>query len=96
MSNLTLQIVVKTLFGLELPDTVRRIGAAFELANDYIKTRDNQPPALRSLFHRIPLPSTRRFRRGLEYLNQTVYGLMEERRKHGLESGDLLSLLLKG
>ena len=94
MSNLTLQIVVKTLFGLELPDTVRRIGAAFELANDYIKTRDNQPPALRSLFHRLPLPSTRRFRRGLEYLDQTVYGLIEERRKHGLESEDLLSLLL--
>ena len=94
MSNLTLQIVVKTLFGLELPDTVRRIGAAFELANDYIKTRDNQPPALRTLFHQLPLPSTRRFRRGLEYLDQTVYGLIEERRRHGLESEDLLSLLL--
>ena len=94
MSDLTLKIVVKTLFGLELPDTVRRIGAAFELANDYIKTRDNQPPALRRLFHQLPLPFTRRFRRGLEYLDQTVYGLIEERRKHGLESEDLLSLLL--
>ncbi len=35
MSKLTLHIVVKTLFGLELPDTVRRIGEAFELSNDY-------------------------------------------------------------
>ena len=48
MSELTLHIVVKTLFGLEPPDTVRRIGEAFELSNDYITARDNQPPALGS------------------------------------------------
>ena len=94
MSDLTLRIVVKTLFDLELPDTVRRIGAAFELSNNYIKARDNQPPALRRLFHRMPLPFTLRFRHGLSYLDQTVYGLIEERRRTGLETDDLLSLLL--
>lgn len=94
MSDLTLRIVVKTLFDLELPDTVRRIGAAFELSNNYIKARDNQPPALRRLFHRMPLPFTLRFRHGLAYLDQTVYGLIEERRRTGLETDDLLSLLL--
>ena len=94
MSDLTLRIVVKTLFDLELPDTVRRIGAAFELSNNYIKARDNQPPALRRLFHRTPLPFTLRFRHGLAYLDQTVYGLIEERRRTGLETDDLLSLLL--
>ena len=94
MSDLTLRIVVKTLFDLDLPDTVRRIGAAFELSNNYIKARDNQPPALRRLFHRMPLPFTLRFRNGLSYLDQTVYGLIEERRRTGLETDDLLSLLL--
>lgn len=94
MSELTLHIVVKTLFGLELADTVRRIGSAFELSNDYIKARDNQPPALRRLFHRLPLPFTRHFKRGLAYLDETTYGLIEERRRTGLEGNDLLSMLL--
>ena len=94
MSELTLHIVVKTLFGLELADTVRRIGAAFELSNDYIKSRDNQPPGLRRLFHRLPLPFTRRFKRGLSYLDATVYDLIEQRRQTGLDGNDLLSLLL--
>ena len=62
MSELTLHVVVKTLFGLDLPDSVRRIGEAFELSNDYVTARDHQPPALRNLFHRMPLPLTRRFR----------------------------------
>ena len=95
MSELTLHIVVKTLFGLDLPDEVRRIGAAFELSNDYIKSRDNQPPGLRRLFHRLPLPFTRRFKRGLAYLDDTVYGLIEQRRQSGADGGDLLSLLLQ-
>ena len=94
MSELTLHIVVKTLFDLELSDTVRRIGAAFELSNNYIKARDNQPPALRRLFHRLPLPFTRRFKQGLAYLDETTYGLIRQRRQSGLEGNDLLSLLL--
>ena len=94
MGELTLHVVVKTLFDLDLPDTVRRIGAAFELSNDYIKSRDNQPPPMRRLFHRLPLPFTRRFKRGLAYLDATVYDLIEQRRQTGLDGNDLLSLLL--
>ncbi len=94
MSELTLHIVVKTLFDLELADTVRRIGAAFEFSNNYIKTRDNQPPGLRRLFHRLPLPLSQRFKRGLAYLDETTYGLIEQRRRSGLDGNDLLSLLL--
>lgn len=94
MSELTLHIVVKTLFGLEPPDTVRRIGAAFEVSNDYITVRGNQPISVRNMMHRLPTPLTRRFRRGLAYLDDTVYGLIEQRRQSGLDSDDLLSLLL--
>ena len=94
MSELTLHVVVKALFDLDLPDTVRRIGEAFELSNDYIKSRDNQPPPVRRLFHRLPLPFTRRFKRGLAYLDATVYDLIEQRRQSGLEGNDLLSMLL--
>ena len=94
MSELTLHVVVKTLFDLDLPDTVRRIGAAFELSNNYITARDDQPPPLRNLFHRLPLPFTRHFRQELAFLDATVYDLIEQRRQTGLDGNDLLSLLL--
>ena len=94
MSDLTLRIVVKTLFGLDLPDTVIKIGDAFSVSNDYITARGNQPLSVRKLFHRMPLPLTRRFKRGLSYLDETVYGLIEQRRESGLDGDDLLSLLL--
>ena len=76
------------------PTRWRRIGAAFEFSNNYIKTRDNQPPGLRRLFHRLPLPLSQRFKRGLAYLDETTYGLIEQRRRSGLDGNDLLSLLL--
>ena len=94
MNELTLRIVVKTLFGLELPDAIRRIGEAFEVSNDYITARGNQPLSVRNLLHRLPVPLTRRFKRGLAYLDETVYGLIEQRRQSGLDGDDLLSLLL--
>ena len=95
MSELTLHIVVKTLFDLELADTVQRIGASFELSNNYIKARDNQPPGLRNLFHSMPLPYTRRFKRELAFLDQTVYDLIEQHRQSDRKGSDLLSLLLQ-
>ena len=94
MSELTLHIVVKTLFGLDLPDAVRRIGQAFELGNEYITARSNMPLSLRKALHRLPVPFTTRFRNGLAYLDETVYGLIAQRRESGLEGDDLLSLLL--
>ena len=95
MSELTLHIVVKTLFDLELADTVRRIGESFELSNNYIKARDNQPTGVRNLFHRMPLPFTRRFKQSLDFLDETVYDLIEQHRQSDREGGDLLSLLLQ-
>ena len=94
MSELTLHIVVNTLFGLELPSTVKRVGDAFAVSNDYITARGNQPLSLSNLLHRLPMPLTRRFKEGLAYLDGTVYGLIEQRRQSGLDGNDLLSLLL--
>lgn len=94
MSELTLHIVVKTLFGLELPDTVRRIGQAFEVGNEYVTSQGNRPLPIRRALHRLPFPSTLRFRSGLAYLDETVYGLIAQRRDSGLKGDDLLSLLL--
>lgn len=94
LSQLTLRIVVKTLFGTDLADEVRRIGAAFALSNNYITTRANQPPRLRKLFHRLPLPYSVRFKRARADLDKIIYGLIAERRESPEQGEDLLSLLM--
>ena len=95
LSLLTLRIVVKTLFGTELADEVRRIGSAFALGNRYITTRANQPPRLRRWLHRLPLPFSVRFKHAKTELDRIIYGIIAERRGF-IESGDdLLSLLLE-
>ena len=94
MGALTLRIVVKTLFGLELPDDVRRIGEAFEFINNYLVTRVNQPPRLRRLLHRVPVPYTRRFRRARADLDAIIFRAITERRGSPAREEDLLSLLL--
>ena len=80
LSQLTLRIVVKTLFGTDLADEVRRIGSAFALGNRYITTRANQPPRMRKLLHRLPLPYSVRFKRAKADLDEIIHGLIGERR----------------
>ena len=94
MGELTLHIVVRTLMGLDLPDAVRRIGAAFETGNEYLTNRNKIPRRLRRLMNRLPLPLTIRFRSARAFLDETVYGLIAQRRRSGLDGDDLLSLLL--
>ena len=92
---LTLRIVVKTLFGIELPDDVRRIGEAFVLINNYLVSRVNQPPRLRKFLHRMPVPYTLRFKRARARLDRIIYEVIEQRRESPAQSDDLLSLLLQ-
>ena len=82
MGDLTLRIVVKTLFGLELPADAGRLGAAFEFTNNYLVTRVNQPPRLRHLLHRLPLPYSRRFRQARARLDHIIFNLIAQRRQY--------------
>lgn len=95
MRALTLHIVVKTLFDLDLPSEVYRIGRAFDISNHYLIIRQRQPHAIRHAFHRLPLPLTRRFRRELAFLDRTVEDLITQRRQADCEGDDLLSLLVQ-
>lgn len=95
MTALTLEIVVKTLFGIDLPPDVREAGEAIEVANRYVTARSHQPRTLRRLAHRLPTPRTLRFRRALASLDRMAYGLIEARRADaGGDRSDLLSMLL--
>ena len=95
MRELTLKIVVKTLFSIDLPSEIRRMGTAFEYSNHYISLRFNQFERVRHLLHSLPLPSTLRFKRHLAYIDRVVYDLIEERRRTAHKAGDLLSLMLE-
>ena len=95
MRELTLQIVAKALFDLETHDVVRRVGESFAESDKYMYLRLTQPPFLRRFLHRLPIPSTRRFQAARVYLDELIYGLIQQRRQEGAQGDDLLSMLLQ-
>ena len=92
MSELTLRVVIKALFNSEVPATVRHLGDATTIMNKYISARGRNP--LGPIFHKLPLPSSRRFRRAKELVDGIVYDLIREREGSGTDNGDLLSMLI--
>ena len=95
MRELTLQIVAKALFDLETHDVVRRVGESFAETDRYMYLRLTQPPFLRRLLHRLPIPSTWRFKAARTYLDDLIYGLIRKRRQSGAQGDDLLCMLLQ-
>jgi len=91
MMRLTLSVVAKTLFDAEVDEEADEIGAALTSLVDLFPTLMNP---MANLLRKLPLPRTMRFRRSLERLDRTVYGIIDERRKSGEDRGDLLSMLL--
>jgi cytochrome P450 len=91
MARLTLAIAGKTLFGVDIAAEATEIGAAITTLLQF-STRFNLPFA--ELFMKLPLPSNVRMRRAQQYLDTTIYGIIQERRRHGNDTGDVLSLLL--
>ena len=95
MRELALQVIIKILVGADPPEMVTRLGEAFAEANDYLYLRLTQPPALRGLLHDLPLPSSRKFRKGKALVDGVVHRMIEERRESPQDFVDLLSLLLQ-
>ncbi|MGC1381308.1 MAG: cytochrome P450 [Candidatus Baltobacteraceae bacterium] len=91
MVELTLRIASETLFGSDESDSAAAVGDALRLMMGefpYMLT------PLSSLRQRLPLRSTRRFKRAREMLDAIIYGLIARRRRDGGDRGDALSLLL--
>ncbi len=84
MMRLTLGIVCRTLFDVDMPQEAEAIGRDITLAQTW---------AMRQIRVPFPLPQGRS-RAALARLNETVYGFVRERRSTGLDKGDLLSMLL--
>lgn len=91
LSRLTLSIVARTLFERDVEGEAAEIGQALTTAIEGVNRLVY--PVIGPALDALPLPSTRRFHAARQRLDQTIYGLIEERRKRGL-GDDLLSLLL--
>lgn len=92
MMRLTLEIVGKALFSIDLSREAERLTEAVLTALDHIIYRARNiivPP------DSIPTPRNLRFRRALRTLDEAVYALIAERRRLDQPGDDLLGMLLQ-
>jgi cytochrome P450 len=91
MMRLTLAIVAKTLFSTDVDSEADDIGTALTQVFDLFEVI---LMPFSELLEKLPLPAVRRFKRARKRLDETIYRLIAERRAHGGDRGDLLSMLL--
>ncbi len=88
-STYTLQVLGKTLFGVDTDEHRRAIRAGAEA----ILERSSQNPVSVDLPSWLPTPSNRRYRRGIDQLEGVVDDLIEQADEDG-DDKDILSLLV--
>jgi cytochrome P450 len=91
MPHLTLSIVAKALFSADVESEASEIGEAMTTVLEMFRLL-LMPFA--EYLEKLPLPHVRRFEQARARLDATIYGLIRERRKSGVDTGDLLSMLL--
>ena len=91
MTRLTLEIIAKTLFGLEVSADTNRLGDAVRvISQTYIREAAN-PFKLPDW---LPLAAKRRKRQAIRTLDELAWSIIRQRRAAGDDRGDLLSMLL--
>lgn len=91
MNHLTLRIVGRTLFSVDFSGQERLIARALD---DLFLLSDPVYLLLAPVLDWLPTLSARRFRSARDFFDRLIYGLIDARRQHGSEQGDLLDLLL--
>lgn len=92
MMKVTLEIVGKALFSIDLSSQAQRLTAAVLVALDTIVHRARNPITLPAA---VPTTANRRFQAALRSLDEAVYRLIAERRAAGDPGSDLLGMLLR-
>ena len=92
MQLLSLRIVSKTMFDLDMEADSRSIGHSIEAFMAFLPLAFL--PAS-ELLYRLPLPMMNRIRRSRRELDALIYGLIAERRAARVDRGDLLSMLMQ-
>jgi cytochrome P450 len=91
MTDLTIEIIAKTLFDADVAGAARQLGEAVSVLNDVAMYEIMYPIRLPDW---VPRPYVRRKRWAIQVIDTTVRGLIRERRASGQDHGDLLSMLL--
>jgi cytochrome P450 len=90
LQELTLRIIVKALFDLDLQTQ------SHDLSQLFTDVIESQPPGLVSRgLPRLPFGREAKRMAAQEKLDEFVYGLIAQRRAEGADRGDVLSMLLK-
>lgn len=92
MMLLALEIVARTLFNSDLTRDVQLINDEVNIIMRLYNFLVALPKA-ETLLH-LPIPGLMRFKRARKRLDKVVYSMIEDHRRSGIDSGDLLSMLL--
>lgn len=91
MMRLTLRIVGKTLFDVDVLGEADELGTALTQA---LRWTDERFKTLLPVPLSVPTPWNRRFTQGRARLDATIFQMIQERRQSEVDRGDLLSMLL--
>jgi cytochrome P450 len=91
MMRLTMEIVARTLFSANVEVEADEIAEALR---DVFGVFDTIMLPFSEYLEKLPLPPVRRFHEARRRLDRTIYRIIAERRAHGADTGDLLSMLL--
>ena len=94
MSSLTMEIVARTLFSMDMSESIDDIGRAITTVNAAFGTLN--PVDFLGWPAWIPRPRSRRTRAALARLERAIRGIIAERRRVGEAPDDLLGLLMAG
>jgi cytochrome P450 len=89
MMQLTLTVIIKSMFSADIDDKIQSLSHAFNVASKFMLWRSQQiwaPPLS------IPIPRNVEYNRAFKVLNDTIYPLIAEARKNPKD--DLLGMLL--
>ena len=91
LTRLTLRIIAKTMFNVDLLPEAERIG---RLMQDLLETGERQLDAAYPPPNWVPTPTNRRQNAALRGLHELIRGIIRQRQASGGDAGDLLSMLL--
>ncbi|MCY1073512.1 cytochrome P450 [Archangium lansingense] len=94
MMRLTLTVVVRALFGVDVAEHTRTVGDAFTTALEVTNERIISPLPYLPWLYRLPTRSNRAFRQAVDTLDGIVRGLISQRRASGKQTEDLLGMLM--
>lgn len=91
MMRLTLWIVGKTLFNANVETEAADVGKAM---TTIVSMFNFMLLPFSELLEKLPLPQIRRLKNARKTLDEVIYKIIDERRRSGEDTGDLLSMLL--